>query len=161
MYYQLQKLIDGLREDHSHKQDYDALMNRFQTAITELSALKERGEHFVEENDNDSLLIVKKKANKVYAKAAAESEAKKGLMDSDPALQQLMDTVDETNESIQSLECRDRSRLYEMGFRIIMVVLAVLMVINMLKSKLKAKKMSKEAQKQMNQMMGGDEPPIL
>lgn len=161
MYYQLQKLIDGLREDHSHKQDYDALMNRFQTAITELSALKERGEHFVEENDNDSLLIVKKKANKVYAKAAAESEAKKGLMDSDPALQQLMDTVDETNEGIQSLECRDRSRLYEMGFRIVMVVLAVLMVVNMLKSKLKAKKMSKEAQKQMNQMMGGDEPPIL
>jgi len=161
MYYQLQKLIDGLREDHSHKQDYDALMNRLQAAITDLSTLKEQGEHFVAENDNDSLIIIKKKATKVYAKAEAESEAKKQLLDADPELQQLMDAVDDSNESIQSLQCRDRSRLYEMGFRIIMVVLAVLMVINMLRSKLKAKKMTKEAQKQMNQFMGGDETPTL
>ena len=161
MYYQLQKLIDGLREDHDRKKDYDALMNRLQAAITELSGLKEQGEHYVEKNDNDSLLIVKKKASKVYGRASAESEAKKDMVDSDPALQQLMESIEDSNEAISDLQCRDRSRLYEMGFRIIMVVLAVLLVINMLRSKLKAKKMSKEAQKQMSQFMGGDDTPVL
>lgn len=162
MYYQLQKRIEDLQEEHGNKENYNALMNMLQNSITELSSLSERGERYVNENSQDSLLIVKKKAARIYAKASTESESQKTLMDSDPALQQLWDTIEEYNESIESLECRNRNQLYEMGFRILMLFLALVLVFNMVHSKVKAKKMAKETQKQMNQMMmGGDDTPTL
>jgi len=162
MYYQLQKRIEDLQEEHGNKENYNALMNMLQNSITELSSLSERGERYVNENSQDSLLIVKKKAARIYAKASTESESQKTLMDSDPALQQLWDTIEEYNESIESLECRNRNQLYEMGFRILMLFLALVLVFNMVHSKMKAKKMAKETQKQMNQMMmGGDDTPTL
>lgn len=162
MYYQLQKRIEDLQEEHGNKENYNALMNMLQNSITELSSLSERGERYVNENSQDSLLIVKKKAARIYAKASTESESQKTLMDSDSALQQLWDTIEEYNESIESLECRNRNQLYEMGFRILMLFLALVLVFNMVHSKVKAKKMAKETQKQMNQMMmGGDDTPTL
>lgn len=162
LYYQLQKRIQDLQDEHQHKQDYDALMNRLQNAITELSTLKEQGEHYVQSKQQDSLLIVKKKASKIYMKASGESESQKQLLDSDPALQQLYNSIEEANEAIESLECRNRGQLYEMGFRIIMVASMLLLLANMLKAKIKAKKVAKETQKQMNKlMMGGDDTPTL
>ena len=162
MYYQLQKRIEDLQAEHSHQQDYDALMNQLQSSISQLSTLKDQGEHYVQNNVQDSLLIVKKKAARVYAKASMESESQKQLMDSDPALQQLWSSIEDYNESIESLECRNRSQFYEIGFRVLMLGMALLLVINMIHSKMKAKKMAKETQKQMNKiMMGGDDTPTL
>lgn len=162
IYYQLQKRIQDLQDEHQRKQDYDALMNRLQNAIAELSALKELGERHVQNNQQDSLFIVKKKASKIYLKASGESESQKQLLESDPALQQLHDTIEETNEAIESLECQNKGQFYEMGFRIIMIASMLLLLANMLKSKIKAKKMAKETQKQMNKlMMGGDDTPTL
>lgn len=161
LYYQIQKRIEGLCADYERKQDYDALMNRLQNAIVELSALKEKGEHYVEKSEQDSLVIVKKKANRIYVKAAGEAEAKKEVLESDPALQKLMDSIEESHEEIDALECRSMGPLYEMVFRVIMMVLVLALVVNMMKTKLKAKKMTKDAKKQMNQFMGGDDTPVL
>ncbi len=162
LYYQLQKRIQDLQDEHQHKQDYDALMSRLQNAISELSSLKEQGLRYVEDGNQDSLLIVKRKASKIYMKASGESESQKQLLESDPALQQLHDTVEQTNEDIDSLECRNKNQLYEMGFRVLMVAFMILLLGNMLKSKIKAKKVAKETQKQMNKMMmGGDDTPTL
>ena len=161
LFYQLQKRIDDLRADHERKQEYDELMGRLQNSITELSTLKEKGEYYVQAKVQDSLLIVKKKANRIYVKVTGETESKKQLVDDDPALQKLIDTIEEYNEEIEALECPQKGQFYEMGFRIIMVALVLLLVLNMLKTKIKAKKVAKAAQKQMNQFMGGDDTPVL
>ena len=136
-------------------------MGRLQNSITELSTLKEKGEYYVQAKVQDSLLIVKKKANRIYVKVTGETESKKQLVDDDPALQKLIDTIEEYNEEIEALECPQKGQFYEMGFRIIMVALVLLLVLNMLKTKIKAKKVAKAAQKQMNQFMGGDDTPVL
>ena len=162
LFYQLQKRIEDLQNEHNRQRDYDALMNKLQSSISDLSTLKEQGEHYVQDNQQDSLLIVKKKAARVYAKASTEIESNKQLMDADPALQQLWDSIEEYNENIESLECRNRNQLYEIGFRVAMLGLVLVLVLNMIQSKVKAKKVAKEAQKQMNKMMmGGDDTPTL
>lgn len=160
-YYTLQKRIEGLREDHDRQHDYDRLMDRFQQTIVELGALKEQGEELVNNNEPDSLAALKKKATKVYLKASNDNDMQKALVESDPTLQQLWDTIEEYNEAIDGLECRSRAQLYETLFRVAMVAMALLLVINMLRSKVKAKKMSKEAQQQMSKLMGNDDTPVL
>ena len=160
-YYTLQKRIESLREDHDRQHDYDRLMDRFQQTIVELGALKEQGEELVNNNEPDSLAALKKKATKVYLKASNDNETQKALVESDPTLQQLWDTIEEYNEAIDALECRSRAQLYETLFRVAMVAMALLLVINMLRSKVKAKKMSKEAQQQMSKLMGNDDTPVL
>ena len=160
-YYMLQKRIDGLREDHDRQHDYDQLMDRFQETIATLGSLQEQGEGFVNGNEPDSLAIVKKKATRVYLKASSDSEAQKALVESDPTLKQLWDTIEERNEAIEDLECRSRAQLYETLFRVAMVAMALILVINMLRTKVKAKKMSKEAAQQMSKLMGNDDTPVL
>ena len=161
LYYQIQKRIDELKADHQRKQDYDALMNRLQNSIADLSSLKEQGDRYVQAKEQDSLLIVKKKASRIYVKATGETESKKQLVDNDPAFQKLMESIEEYNEEIEALECPNKTQFYEMGFRIIMVGMVLVLVLNMLKTKIKAKKLAKEAQKQMNQFMGKDDTPVL
>ena len=160
-YYTLQKRIEGLREDHDRQHEYDQLMDRFQQTIATLGALKEQGEEFVNDNEPDSLAIVKKKATRVYLKASSDNETQKALVESDPTLTQLWDTIEEHNEAIEELECRSRAQLYETLFRVAMVAMALILVINMLRTKVKAKKMSKEAQQQMSKLMGNDDTPVL
>ena len=160
-YYTLQKRIEGLREDHERQQDYDRLMNRFQQTIVDLGSLKEQGEHLVDNNEPDSLAAVKKKATRLYLKASADNETQKALVESDPTMQQLWDTIESYNEAIEALECRSRAHLYETLFRIAMVAMALILVLNMMRSKLKAKKMSKEARQQMSKLMGNDDTPVL
>ncbi|MBR6878226.1 MAG: hypothetical protein IKM95_02430 [Bacteroidales bacterium] len=162
LFYQLQKRIEDLQDDHNHKRDYDALMNHLQDAIAELSTLQADGEHYVEANEQDSLLIVKKKASRVYGKTIGETETQQQLIDNDPAMQQLIESIEAYNEQIESMECRNKGQLYELLFRVVMVASMLILLVNMLKSKIKAKKMAKETQKQMNQlMMGGDDTPTL
>lgn len=160
-YYALQKRIEGLRDDHNRQHDYDQLMDRFQQTIATLGTLLEQGEAFVNDKEPDSLAIVKKKATRAYLKASSDNESQKALVESDPTLKQLWDTIEERNEAIEELECRSMSHLYEMLFRVVMVIMAMLLVINMLRSKLKAKKMSKEAAQQMSKLMGNDDTPVL
>lgn len=161
LYYQLQKRIEDLSAEHDRKKEYDDLMSQLLGTINELSSLKVKGKLFMEANQPDSLIIIKKKANRIYLKAAGECESKKQLVNSDYALQQLMDSVEEYNEEINAMQCRDRKQLYDLGFRVIMVAMVLILVLNMLKSKMKAKKMAKQTQKQMNQLMGGDDTPVL
>lgn len=161
LYYQLEKRIEDLRTEHDRKKEYDDLMNQLLNTINELSSLIVKGKYFVESNQQDSLIIAKGKANRIYLKAVGECEAKKQLVNSDYALQQLMDSIEEYNDEINALQCRDRKQLYDLGFRLIMVTMVLILVLNMLKSKLKAKKMAKQTQKQMNQLMGGDDTPVL
>lgn len=161
IYFTIQKNIEGLRNEHEQKQNYDNLMNHFQQALAQLSELKAQGEGYVKSNDPDSLAIVKKKALRVFWKASSESETQKALLDTDPTLQQLWSSIETYNEDIDALQCRSRDKLYESLFRIVMVVLALILVGNMLRSKVKAKKMSKDAQKQMSQFMGNNDTPVL
>ena len=160
-YYSLQKRIEGLREDHERQHEYDRLMNRFQETIATLGSLKEQGEGFVDQNESDSLAIVKKKATRVYLKASSDNEEQKNLVESDPTLKQLWDAIEESNEAIEELECRSLAQLYETLFRVAMVAMALILVVNMLRTKVKAKKMSKEAQQQMSKLMGNDDTPVL
>ena len=160
-YYALQKRIEGLREDHERQHDYDRLMNRFQETIATLGVLQEQGEGFVNDNEPDSLAIVKKKATRVYLKASSDNEEQKNLVESDPTLKQLWDTIEERNEAIEELECRSMAKLYETLFRVVMVAMALILVVNMLRTKVKAKKMSKEAQQQLSKLMGNDDTPVL
>ena len=108
-----------------------------------------------------TLAIVKKKATRVYLKASSDNEEQKNLVESDPTLKQLWDTIEERNEAIEELECRSMAKLYETIFRVAMVAMALILVINMLRTKVKAKKMSKEAQQQMSKLMGNDDTPVL
>lgn len=161
IYYTIQKRIEALKNDHERQHDYDNLMDRFQQAIVQLGALKEKGEEYVENKEPDSLAIVKKKATRVYLKTSSEYETQKNLVESDPTLQQLWDTIEQYNDDIEELECRSLDKLYESLFRIIMVGLALFLVINTLRTKMKAKKLSKEAQQQMSKLMGDNDTPML
>lgn len=160
-FYQIQKRIDGLKEEHGRQQQYDALMNRFQNTLQQLSAYKTQGEKYVNQRQSDSLMIVKKKAGNAYNKAAIEASAQRETINNDAALSQLWDNIEAYNSDIESLECSSKGKLYEMLFRIVMVVAAFLLVFNMVQSKLKAKKMAKTAQKQMQNFMGNSDTPVL
>lgn len=160
-FYQIQKRIEGLKEEHERQQNYDALMNRFQKSLQQLSDYKTLGERYVDNHKSDSLMIVKRKAGNVYNKASIEASTQREMVNNDAALSQLWDDIEAYNADIEALECSSKGKLYEMLFRIVMVVAAFLMIFNMLQSKIKAKKMAKTAQKQMQNMMGNNDTPVL
>jgi len=160
-FYQIEKRIESLKEEYSHKQSYDVLMERFQSSLQQLSDYKSMGEQYAVDGKADSLIIVKKKAGNVYRKASMEYAEQKNIVSNDETLEQLWDSIEDYNSSIEDLECSSKSKLYEMIFRIVMVVAVFLLVLNMLQSKIKANKMSKEAQKQMKSFMGDSESPTL
>ena len=159
--YQIQKRIESLTESYNHQQNYEALMERFQNSLQQLSNYKIMGEQYADDGMADSLMMLKKKAANVYRKASMEAGAQKDMVSNDETLDQLWDSIEEYNETINELECSSKNKLYEMIFRIVMVVAVFLLVLNMLQSKVKAKKMSKEAQKQMKEFMGDNDTPVL
>ena len=160
-FYQIQKRIEGLKEEHERQQSYDALMDRFQKTLQQLSDYKTLGEQYVDSHQPDSLMIVKKKAGNTYNKASVEASTQRELVNNDAALGQLWDEIEAYNADIEALECANKGKMYEMLFRIVMVVAAFLMIFNMLQSKIKAKKMAKTAQKQMQNFMGNSDTPVL
>ena len=159
--YQIQKRIDALKEENEHQKNYESLMGLFQNTITQLSAYKELGEQYMENRQPDSLMMMKKKAGNAYRKASMEATSQKDLVNGDETLSQLWDSIEEYNETIEEMECSSKSKLYELIFRIVMVVAVLLLVLNMLQSKLKAVKMAKTAKKQMEEVMGSNDEPVL
>ena len=160
-FYQIQKRIEDLKEEHERQQNYDALMGRFQNTLQQLSTYKTQGERYVNQHMSDSLVIVKKKAGNVYNKAAMEASTQREVVNNDAALSQLWDNIEEYNADIEALECGPQGKLYEILFRVFMVAAAFALIINMMQSKIKAKKMAKTAQKQMQNFMGNSDTPVL
>lgn len=159
--YQIQKRIESLTEDYNHQHEYEDLMELFQNSLQQLSDYKAIGKQYADNGMADSLMMVKKKAANVYRKASMEAGAQKDMISSDETLEQLWDSIEEYNESISELECSSKSQLYELIFRVVMVVAVFLLVFNMLHSKIKANKMSKEAKKQMENFAGNSDTPVL
>lgn len=159
--YQIQKRIDALKEDYNHQKNYESLMGLFQNTIAQLSTYKEQGEQYIDDRKADSLVIIKKKAGNVYRKASTEAATQKDMVNNDETLSQLWDSIEEYNETIENMECSSMNKLYELIFRVVMVVAVLLLVFNMLQSKLKAAKMAKTAKKQMEDVMGANDEPVL
>ncbi|MGP1447534.1 MAG: hypothetical protein ACTTKO_08465 [Candidatus Limimorpha sp.] len=142
LYQQIGKRIEELKAESSRRDKIEKLTVKFQRHLDAMVRLEEKGKHYVAEKLNDSLKIVKQKANEQFVEeASVEYGANRELFEESEELTRIWKSTKETYNRISALEIAVKPSYYDLIFKIVIVVAVVFFIINMISQKIKMKKL--------------------
>lgn len=139
----IQKDIDDRKAAKSNKERFEKLSAKFDKYLQTMKGLEEEANRLVEAKNNDSLQLVKTKANDNFNMATMEYGKSQEFIDENDSLSMLWMTIKDTNTRIGRLEVAKSGVDMTLILEIVGIVAALVIVITLVSSMVKAANVGK------------------
>ena len=140
----IQKEIDDRKAAKSNQERFMKLSAMFDKYLLTMKGLEEEGQRLVEAKNNDSLQLVKTKANDNFNMATMEYGKSQEFIDENDSLSMLWMTIKDTNTRIGRLEVAKSGVDLTKILVIVGIIAAIVIVITLVSSMVKSAKIGKK-----------------
>lgn len=144
LYISIGKKINGIRQSEAQRLENERIKAKLESYKSDIDELLPKAKSFCNKKKADSLEKSKSKANTIFNQATFIQTSNMSLFDENDNLNSLMDGIGKCHDEIIALTIK-KSRIWDIIFKVIMIVGVVLMAGNIVISKIKMIKSQKQA----------------
>lgn len=146
LYLNIGKKIDTFKQRENIRLETERVKSKLEKCDNDMNNLLQKAKVFCEHKKNDSLEKIKSGSNAIFNQATALQSSNPVLFDGNETLDGMMKSISKSHDEINALTIK-KSKIWDILFKIIMVVGMVLMAGNIVSSKISMMKAMKPAVK--------------
>lgn len=146
LYLNIGKKIESLKQRENIRLEIEIVKSKLEIYDNDINNLFQKAKVFCEHKKNDSLEKTKSGGNTIFNQATALQSSNPVLFDDNETLNNIMNRISKSHDEINALTIK-KNKIWDILFKIIMVVGMVLMAGNIVSSKISMMKTMKPATK--------------